>query len=69
METSKNVAVQGRATNRVVAVAKNIKKHINDRYKGFAHCIILFKSIAASMNVISLSFLVHEDHEISNQVK
>ena len=31
--------------------------------------LFFFKSIVASMNVISLSFLVHEDHEISNQVK
>ena len=48
-------------------MAKNIKRHFDDRYKGFAHCILLFKSIVATMNAITMSFLVHEVHEISNQ--
>ena len=39
---------------------------INARYIGFAHCILLFKSIVASMNAIALSLLVHKVHEIEN---
>ena len=61
LKTSKNVAVHKRVNlSNVVVVAKNIKRHFNDRYKGFAHCILLFKSIVASINVIAMSFfLVH----------
>ena len=37
--------------------------------KGFVHCILLFKSIVASMNSIAMSLLVLEVHKILNHVK
>ena len=68
-KTSKYVAVHGLVQlNKVVRVAKTIKRHLRDRCKGFAHFIILFKFIEASMNAIGMCLLVHEVHKILNQV-
>ena len=70
MKTSKHLAVHGLVLlNKVVVVVQTIKRHFSDRYKGFADSILLFKSLVASMNAIAVSFLVHEVHEILDQVK
>ena len=70
IKTSKYVAVHGLVQlNKVVVVSKTKKRHLCDRYRVFEHCILLFKFKEASMNAIVMCFLVHEVHEILNQVK
>ena len=53
IKTSKYVAVHGLVQlDKIVVVAKTIKRHLSDRYKVFAHCILFFKFKVASMNAI-----------------
>ena len=55
--------------NEVAVVVKTIERYFSDRYKGFAHSILLSKFLVASMNAMAVSFFFFQEvHEILNQV-